>query len=94
MNYNILLLILMKWALENKEYELVYNLYTDWGIGIPVKYTYTFKQKNNFSSLNSFLDDNNNVFTSNKYLQKILLSFKTSKYIRLLEWNNVYGYKF
>lgn len=94
MNYNILLLILMKWALENKEYELVYNLYTDWGIGIPVKYIYTFKQKNNFSSLNSFLDDNNNVFTSNKYLQKILLSFKTSKYIRLLEWNNVYGYKF
>lgn len=94
MNYNILLLILMKWVLENKEYELVYNLYTDWGIGIPVKYIYTFKQKNNFSSLNSFLDDNNNVFTSNKYLQKILLSFKTSKYIRLLEWNNVYGYKF
>lgn len=64
------------------------------GIGIPVKYTYTFKQKNNFSSLCSFLDDNNNVFTSNKYLKKILLSFKTSKYIRLLEWNNVYRYKF
>lgn len=94
MNYNTLVLIIMEWALKNKEYEIVYNLYTYWGIGIPVKYIYTFKQKNNFYSISSFLKDNNNISTSDKHLKKILNSFRNSKYTKLPEWNNSYGYRF
>lgn len=94
MDYNKLVLILMRWSLESKEYEIVYNLYMNWGIGIPVKYTYAFEEKNSFSSISSFLKENNIITSSDKYLKKILLSFRYSKYIRLEEWGKLYGYRF
>lgn len=94
MDYNNLLLILMKWSLENKEYELTYNLFTNWNIGIPVKYTYSFNEKNTFFSISSFLQDSNTISTNDKHLKNILISFRNSKYIKLQEWGNIYGYKY
>lgn len=93
MDYNSLLLILMKWSLENKEYEMTYNLFTNWNIGIPVKYTYSFSEKKRFFSISSFLQDNNTISTNDKHLKNILISFKNSKYTKLKEWNNIYGYR-
>ena len=36
MDYNLLCKILMKWSLENKEYELTNFIYNEFNIGIPV----------------------------------------------------------
>ena len=40
-------LILMKWSLENKQYDMTLFLYKEMGIGIPNKYLYKFQYSNN-----------------------------------------------
>lgn len=93
MDYKLLLQIMMKWSLDNKDYETTYYLYTELGIGIPVKYIYKFPVKTSFSNATSFLNNSDVIHTSDKYLRKLLEKFRISKYIRLEEWKGYYGYR-
>ena len=86
---NQILKILTKWSVENKEYELLYNLYLIFDIGIPNIYIYKFPQASYFSSLNSV---NDNLKTSDNHLQKLLNLFRKSKYKKLPRWEDKYGY--
>lgn len=92
MDYLLLAKILLKWSVENKEYTLTYFLYTNIHIGIPTKFLYLLPIKNIYSSLGDFLTNNNVIYTDDYYLRKLLDKFKLSKYTRLNNWNNEYGY--
>jgi hypothetical protein len=94
MNYNLLKKILMKWAFESKEYEIVKYLYYVDKIGIPVTYLYSLQEKTNYTNIHSFIDKNVSRTSDSKEMIEILSIFKNSKYERLLEWNNIYGYRF
>ena len=94
MDYNLLLKIMMKWSLDNKDYEIAYYLYTEHFIGIPINYIYKFPTKKLFSNVNCFLNNNDSIISNDKHLINLLKIFKKSKYIRLEEWDNSYGYRF
>ena len=85
--------ILMKWAFENKEYYMAYILYKEYNTGIPNYLLYNLPSKNFFSSINDLVDSNHNKISNDKYLTKIFISFRNSKYIKLPEWDNIFGYK-
>lgn len=85
--------ILMKWALENKEYYTAYVLYNEFNVGIPNHLLYALPSKKKFSSISNFMENNDNKISQDEYLDNILLSFRTSKYTRLPEWNNSFGYQ-
>ena len=88
-HYNELLKILMLWNLESGEYEVVYNLYKHFNIGIPARYIYKFPD-NKDTTLENILDSVYN--TNNEYIKKICRLFKHSKWTPLPMWNNSYGY--
>jgi hypothetical protein len=92
MNYNLLKKILMKWALESKEYKIVKYLYYD-RIGIPVKYLYLLQEKTNYTNIKDFINKNVSKTSDSKEMIEILSIFKNSKYERLVEWNFIYGYR-
>jgi hypothetical protein len=94
MDYTKLLQILMKWSLETKNYSMSYFLYTDFNIGIPVKYIYNLTCKNSFNSIESFLKDNETKVVYDNDFQNISSLFSVSKYKKLEEWNNSYGYRY
>ena len=94
MDYILLQKLLMEWSLNNSEYELSNFLFFELNIGIPIKYLYKLPTKNSFSSICSFLEDQNNIKSNDYYLSNILNSFRYSKLFRLEEWNNEYGYRF
>jgi hypothetical protein len=81
--------ILTKWSVENEEYELLYNLYSMFNIGIPNIYIYKFPQASYFTSLSAV---NDNLKTSDIHLQKLLNSFRKSKYKQLPAWDSAHGY--
>jgi len=85
--------ILMKWAIKNNEYYMVYILYTELNIGIPNTLLYKLPDKQHFGSVKDFLDTSDTKSTNNEYLNKIFVLFKKSKYKRLPEWRDKYGYK-
>ena len=84
-----LIKILTKWSLESKEYEMLYFIYNEFNIGIPIKFLYKIPDKNVFSSLNSFFDEKDNKQIDDKLCKLI----KKSKYQRLGNFDNLYGYK-
>lgn len=86
--------ILMEWAFKSKEYYMAYILYTEYGIGIPNKFLYGLESKIYFSSVSDFISNSDVKYIDNEYLEKIFNTFKYSKYTKLQEWNNSYGYKF
>ena len=88
-NYILLLKILLKWSLKSKEYEMTLFIYSNFKIGIPVKFLYNIEY-NNVYSLNSFLNDSKIV--NDIVLQNLFDMFKRSKYKSLNVWNNMYGY--
>ena len=88
-NYILLLKILLKWSLKSKEYEMTLFIYSNFKIGIPVKFLYNIEY-NNVYSLNSFLNDSKIV--NDIVLQNLFDMFKRSKYKSLNDWNNMYGY--
>ena len=95
MNWGLLGKILMKWFLEHEEYESVYFLYTEFNIGIPVKYLYAIPSRNCFSSILTFVSDVDNIGGCNdKDLNQLLCIFPKSRYMRLSEWENVFGYRY
>jgi hypothetical protein len=86
--------ILMEWSLTNKQYNMSLFLYEELRIGIPNKYLYQFPTKNKYSDIQSFLKNSDSIGCENDiYLKKILILFHTSKYQRLEEWDNNFGYK-
>ena len=87
-----LIKILTKWSIDNKEYELLYNLYFLFNLGIPNIYIYKFPKYSYFSSLNSLQNKNENLKIDNEHLQKLIDLFKKSKYKKLSNWDNRYGY--
>ena len=42
-NYILLLKILLKWSLKSKEYEMTLFIYSNFKIGIPVKFLYNIE---------------------------------------------------
>lgn len=86
--------ILMKWAFEKRDYYMAYILYTEFNTGIPNSLLYGLPSKRMFKSATEFISDNDTrVAGRDKYLSKIFEYFKRSKYTRLPEWNNSFGYK-
>ncbi len=82
----------MKWALENKDYYMAYILYIGYDVGIPNSLLYSLPSKQSFSSIDDFKKSNNSKYSHEKYLNDIFILFKSSKYKRLFEWGNSYGY--
>lgn len=93
MSYIELGKILMKWSLQNNEYNLAYYLYTEHNIGIPVTMLYALPEQRKFNSLTSFIS-NDKVICGSEDLNTILRLFPKSRYIRLEEWGGAYGYRF
>jgi hypothetical protein len=86
-------IILMKWALESKDYYMAYILYTEYNTGIPNSLLYgLLPSKKMFSSISDFEESCDTKYSQDKYLNKIFVLFKLSKYKRLSEWDNKYGY--
>lgn len=83
----------MKWALESKDYYMVYILYTEYDTGIPNYLLYSsLPSKNVFGSVEDLKNSNDTKYSQDEYVNKIFVLFKRSKYKRLPEWNNNYGY--
>jgi hypothetical protein len=90
-----ILKILLEWSLKNKEYYMSYIIFTEFNIGIPTSFLYSISlEKKSFNSINDFLNTSDNIYTNNIHLINILTSLKKSKYIRLLEWDNKWGYRY
>lgn len=86
-------IILMKWSLDNKQYDMALFLYKEMGVGIPNKYLYKLRGKNKFKSAKSFLNSKDTISCENNYyLNEILKLFPVSNYVRLKDWENQYGY--
>jgi len=88
--------IIMKWSIENEEWETVLKLYTIYGIGIPVRYLYILPKKNLYENLNTALQRNQEIelYSNDFNLRKLLSLFQHSKWKRLEEWSNSYGYSY
>ena len=80
-----------EFGIKIKIIELI--LYKEYNTGIPNYLLYNLPSKIFFSSINDLVDSNHNKISNDKYLSKIFISFRNSKYIRLPEWDNIFGYK-
>lgn len=88
---NKLLKILMKWGFENQSYDMVYFIYTEFNIGIPVKFLYNLQSTTTFSSIGSFMRNSDLKNISDNHLRNILSRLVRNKYKYLEEWRS-YGY--
>ena len=93
MDYKLLCKILMKWSLENKEYELTNFIYNEFNIGIPVSYLYKLPTQMYFSSMDNFFSNSDTKKSNDKHLDALLSTFSNSKYGQLSEWEGKYGYR-
>lgn len=84
--------ILMEWALKNQEYYMAYILYTEFETGIPNSFLYALPDKKTFGSAQEFLETEKCKQSQDKYLNQLFISFRRSKYMKLSEWDNQYGY--
>ena len=91
--YKLLLKILVEWSMKNKEYCMASFIYTNFKIGIPMKFLYNLPKQNTFFSLSSFINSNDNIKIDDIYLSQLFEIFTKSKYTQLEEWDNSYGYK-
>lgn len=92
MTYILLLKILIKWSMKNKEYQLANFIFSEFDVGIPVKLLYYLPSSNMFSSLNSFSNYNELKSIDDYYLKELFSNFLNSKYGHLKYWNT-FGYK-
>lgn len=90
MDYKQILKILLEWSIKSKEYSMTLFIYSNFNIGIPVKFLYFLPDKNYFT-LSSFLNKNDTKKYKDEYLDELIYLFKKSKYQKLEEWNQ-YGY--
>ena len=79
--------ILMIWSIENKDWKYVLSLYTIYNIGIPARFVYKLPKKidNNFEET---------LFSRDPDLLELLSLFSKSKWKRLSEWKDSYGYSY
>ena len=90
-----ILLILMKWSIKNNEHFMTYTLFTEFNVGIPNYLLYTFPSDSKLhNSIQDFLHTSTSTYTKNIDLSNIYNSFSHSKYIKLEEWKDRYGYRF
>ena len=75
MDYKLLCKILMKWSLENKEYELTTFIYNEFNIGIPVSYLYKLPTQMYFSSMDNFFSNSDTKKSNDKHLDNLLSIF-------------------
>lgn len=93
MDYNLLFKILMKWSLENKEYQVTNFIYNEFNIGIPVSYFYKLPSQMYFSSMDNFFSNSDVKKSNDKNLDNLLSILSSSKYGQMSEWNGKYGYR-
>ena len=93
MDYNLLCKILMKWSLENKEYQLTNFIYNEFNVGIPVSYLYKLPSQMYFSSMDDFFSNSDIKKSNDKNLDDVLSILSISKYGQLAEWGGKYGYR-
>lgn len=88
MNYIELLKILTKWSSDNGEFELLYNIYTIFNIGIPNKLLYNFPSNGviTMSRLRC------GIHNKDIFLKKIMEEFRHSKFKKLSCWSNTFGF--
>ena len=88
--------IMMKWSLESKEWETTLALYTIYGVGIPARYIYKLPKKKVYLSVADSIQGHNNIelFSDDPHLRELLSLFPCSKWKRLTEWANSYGYSY
>ena len=92
MDYILLLKILMEWSVNSKEYQLLYFVYNNFNIGIPVRFLYKLPDNNVFFSMSAFNSTNDIKNSDDKELNTLFRLLKKSKYRNLEKWNNSYGY--
>jgi len=92
MNYIELIKILTEWSIKSKEYKLLLFLYINFDIGIPTRFIYALPNHNIFMSLKAFNEKNEYKKVDNKDLENLFCIFKKSKYKKLQNWNESYGY--
>jgi len=92
MNYVQLIKILTEWSLKSKEYGMLLFLYTNFDLGIPTRLIYLIPNENVFMSLSSFNERNEYKKVDNKELENLFSIFKKSKYKKLKNWDESYGY--
>ena len=83
----------MEWSISSKEHQLLYFIYNNFNIGIPVRFLYKLPDNNVFFSLSSFNSNNSTKNADDKDLNNLFKLLKKSKYTKLEEWNDSYGYK-
>ena len=92
--YVELIKILIEWSIKSKEYSMLLFLYKNFNVGIPTKLIYKLPDINVFMSLSSFNEKNDTKKTDDKELDNLFWIFKKSKYKKLKNWNESYGYSF
>jgi len=90
MKYIEIIKILTKWSCETGNYELLYNLYILFNIGIPNKLLYKLPSKGEISF--NHISAMNDVYNKDLFFLKIMEKFRRSKYIRLKYWKNSFGF--
>lgn len=93
MDYNLLCKILMKWSLENKEYQLTNFIYNEFNVVIPVSYLYKLPSQMYFSSMDDFFNNSDIKKSNDENLDDVLTNLSISKYGQLDEWGGKYGYR-
>lgn len=94
MDIQKLVQIIMKWSIESQEWETVLALYTIYGIGIPSRYVYNLPTRNKYNLTNIIQGNYIELYSTQPYLKKLFSLFSKSKWKRLKEWNNSYGYSY
>ena len=77
MNYKQLLKILIEWSIKNKNYDMLYFIYSNFNIGIPVSLLYQIQNKSIFHSLDSFFNNHRNKQLRDQNLKKLFELFKS-----------------
>lgn len=87
--------IMMKWSLENKVWDMVLILYRMYNVSIPNKYIYKLPQKKIYlSAMDAINTKDISISSKNPHLRKLLLLFPQSRWRRLKEWGDSYGYSY
>lgn len=88
MDYPKLFQVLMKWGLENMEWDMVLYLYTDMYVGIPNRYLYScLPKKKKDLTLTELLGEDHQVLSSNG--TSLLQLFPQSRWVRLTDFTGI-----
>tara|TARA_Y100000389_G_C17455906_1_gene518145 strand:+ start:1816 stop:2118 length:303 start_codon:yes stop_codon:yes gene_type:complete len=89
--------VLLEWSLKKEEWYISLLLYKYINIGIPNRFLYKMPQKNVYNSLGSVLQNKDEIvisFNNSMILKRLFELFKSSKWCKLIEWGDLYGYRY